>query len=241
MFKTLKPILAVFITAAMASVASAASVSYTNSQIANSNNTSYALNLNQFNTGLGTLTGVSVTIVFLKDGGSFTVTANAPGTVEIDTTKSLMQLNDPTGLLGFTGYSNSAYVFTTTPNANGAIVADPQGVGQLSSPQTFTVATNTIVNNSNSTITSGFWSAYQGAGNVAFALKQNPQISAFFTGNGGSFDTTAFLAQAQMSVTYTYDAAPPEVPEPSTVVAGAMLLGLGVAGAIRRRKQAKLA
>jgi hypothetical protein len=39
----------------------------------------------------------------------------------------------------------------------------------------------------------------------------------------------------------TYDYTPPEVPEPSTVVAGAMVLGIGFAGVMRRRKQAKAA
>jgi hypothetical protein len=231
-----RPLLTLLAALLLASSSQAATLSYTNSATALTNDVAQNLLLSQFNTGLGTLTGVAVTVVFLKDGGSFTVTANSGGSVTIDdgasALRALMQLNDPTGTLGFTGYSNSSYAFFTTPEARGLTVSDPQGTN-LASPATFVVNTNAIVASTSTNIASGFWAAYQGLGNVAFTLKQNPTIFFSTSGNGGSINTAPFIAEAQMFVTYNYD--PVAVPEPSTAVAGALVAAVGLVVGLRRR------
>jgi len=216
----------------------AATVSYTNGATAMSNNVAYSLLLNKFNTGLGTLTGVTVTTVFLKDGGSFTVTANPGGSIVIDSAtnalRAVMQLNDPSGTLGFTGYSNSAYIFNTTPDARGATVSDPV-TSPWSNPQTFTVITNVIQTNAATVVASNFWAAYQGAGNVAFTLRQNPSVVNTVDGNSGTINTSLFFADAQMVVTYDYDPSV-GVPEPATAVAGALVVAVGLVVSARRRR-----
>lgn len=205
----------------------AATLSYTNQIQASGNNTPYDLNLSKFNTGLGTLTGVTVTVSFLDLTGSFditTPTATSVTFLSADGQTTLVQGTNNT--LGFTGYTNTTSV-TTTPGTGTVIPGN--------STTNFAVTPVNVLNNLSQSINNTFWSAYQtaGSGNIVFSLKKNPIIAV----SGGSYnvDSTAFIADARMVVTYDYDPSV-GVPEPSTAVAGAIVVAVGLVVSARRRR-----
>jgi len=214
---------------AVALVASshAATLSYTNQVTASGNNTPFNLNLSKFNTGLGTLTGVTVTVSFLDLSGSFDISTPTATSVDfLSAAGDTILIQGTNNTLGFTGYTNSTTV-TTTPGTNTTIPA--------SSTTNFAVTPVNVLNNLSQSIGNTFWSAYQtaGSGNIVFSLKKNPII----TVSGGSYnvDSTAFIADARMVVTYDYDPSV-GVPEPSTAVAGALVVAVGLVVSARRRR-----
>jgi hypothetical protein len=205
-------------------------VSFTNSATALGNNSFVNFDLNQFDSGLGTLTGVVVTLNFVTVGGSFSVTADS-ATVNFNSASARVTVQGSNTNLGFstTGITNQV---TTTPGASTEI--------SEGATQAFTVQSTNFLTNQTQSISSNFWSAYQtaGSGTVSFQVRNNPSLNVSGDNNDWSSVRTNFTATANMSVTYTYTSAEP-IPEPSTVAAGAFLTVLAAASYWRRRRSAR--
>lgn len=221
---------ALVVSALMASSALAASVSYTNTQSFTSLGT--ALSLSKFDTSLGTLTGVTVTIDFSTPQGSFTVQNNAPNSVSVRNLTDSLYV-DGTGF----GYSFTGNTKNITANPS---VSFPPGYSLPESQQQIfsVVSSQTLLDGGTpvtNSIASGFWSAYEGAGSFSFTGYSLPSITV--VGGAYSADTTLVTANTSMSVTYTYDAGPAPVPEPSTVMAGGLLVLIGAGTYLRRRRK----
>lgn len=221
------PILALV---AAAAVASAETQSYNASTTAFGNNTYNSLALTKFDTSLGTLTSVTLTLNELSIEGFFSATAiGGNGQLSFFGTTARLQQN-PVNTLGFAAEVG-------TQSTDDALVVNP-GVGTLLTQdiaQQFSITKYIFVTNEVTTVDSSLWSAYQanGGGYIYFQLKNNPQATV--TAPTGQFTTTNATAFADITVTYTYTPSP--VPEPSTY--GAILGGLALAGAaIRRRRKA---
>lgn len=232
--KNLAALLAVIVTstAAHASPPLGGIISFTNNSIANGNNTFADIALNKFDTGLGALTGVVVTVNFTTIGGDFTVSTPGDSFTPADVESAAARITirqATTNSLGFTQLGQSTFGVGTTPGLT-------YTVGAPSGSQVFAVSsTNVFVANAQN-ISSGFWSAYQsagGAGSVIFQVRNNPDITV--SGGVFSLNALAFTADANMTVTYTYDPTT-AVPEPGTWAVGALLLG-GAAFAVWRRRQ----
>ncbi len=221
-----RPFLALLAALLLASSSQAATLSYTNQVQASGNNTFVDFSLSKFNTGLGTLTGVTVTVSFLDLSGSFDISTPTATSVDfLSAAGDTILIQGTNNTLGFTGYTNSTTV-TTTPGTNTTIPGN--------STTNFVVTPVNVLNNLSQSISNTFWSAYQtaGSGNIVFSLKQDPEIAV----SGGTFtvNSTAFVADARMVVTYDYDPSV-AVPEPSTVVAGALVAAVGLVVGLRRR------
>jgi len=217
-------------TAALVSASPAANLSYTNVTTAATNAVPVSLNLPKFNTGLGTLTGVVVTVNFLSLDGSFTVRAVAGTTATLNFVGAITTLsNAPNNNLGFGLYSNQTTVLTT-PGLS-TVTTGP-------ATNTFTLTPTNVLFNVSETIANTFWSAYQtnGSGDVFFTFQQTPIIQV--TGGPGSFgyNSTLFEGHTEMTVAYTYDPSV-AVPEPSTLISGALVAATALVGSVIRRRR----
>jgi hypothetical protein len=185
------------------------------------------LNLGQFNSSLGTLTGVTIKVNQLSVQGSFW--AKGPN-VNISVFNDQIRLRQsPDNVLGFTQIQQ-------TLDADGDLSISPDiFTTQLNSEtQTnFSITPYTVISDQSYVIASNFWGAYTGIADIVFQVRNAPSLT--ISGGTGEFDTSLATGFVDMSVIYTYDAAP--VPEPSTY--GLMLGGLALASvAIRRRRKA---
>jgi len=222
-----RPFLASLAALLLASSSQAATLSYTNQTTAAGNNTPVDVNLSKFNTGLGTLTGVTVTVDFLALEGDFDITTTTATSVTFLSAQGQTTLVQGTNnALGFTGYTNTTSV-TTTPGTNTVIPGN--------SSSNFLVDPTLVLSNQVQSINNTFWSAYQtaGSGNITFSLNKNPII----TVSGGTYSVNSvdFVADVQMIVTYDYDPST-AVPEPATAVAGALVIAVGLVVSARRRR-----
>lgn len=230
--KALAAILTLTIAATIAYSAPSNVVSFTNNAVAAGNNTFVNIALNKFDIGLGTLTDVVVTVNFTTIGGNFTVSTPGDSFTPADVESAAARVTvrqATTNSLGFTQLGQTSFGVSTSPGLTYTVPA-PSG------SQLFGVSsTNVFVNNSQN-ISSGFWSAYQsagGAGSVIFQVRNNPDI----TVSGGVFNLNAlaFTADANMTVTYTYNPTT-AVPEPGTWAVGALLVGVAAYTLSRRRQ-----
>jgi hypothetical protein len=212
------PILAL---TAAAATASAATVNFNNSatDIATPGGAFTELRLGKFNSSLGTLTGVTVTVNSLSYSGTFDVTtADTETLLNIVNGRATLR-EASSNILGFADIGERTDAVETAP---------PLG----SLPLGFTsvaITTLQVISASSSNIDSSFWSAYTGTGDIIFELRSRPNV--ILDGSGFSLDTEDFVVNADMTVTYTYT----PVPEPSTY--GMILGGLALAGAALRRRQ----
>jgi len=202
---------------------SAATLSYTNTSTASGLNNFTNLNLSKFDSDLGTLTGVQVTVISATFGGSFIIGSPALDQ-DYEGAAGRLTIRGGTNALGFTTIGETLYNVTTTP---APIVTIPGGA-----TNNFIVDQLVAISNSVSSISNSFWAAYEqsGGGTISFESKNRPDI----TISGGDFflNATAFTLETKMSVTYSFT----PVPEPSTIALLA-LSGLGAAAfAVRRRR-----
>jgi hypothetical protein len=221
------------LTAVVVSTAQAQStLSFTNNAAAAGNNTFANIALNKFDTGLGTLTDVVVTVNFTTIGGSFLVTTPGDSFTDAEVNSADARITirqSATNSLGFTQIGQSTFGVGTTPGLPN-IVSAPSG------SQTFSVTSTNVFIGLSQNINSGFWSAYQsagGVGSVVFQVRNNPDIN--ISGGVFTLNAAAFTADANMTVTYTYNPSAP-IPEPGTWAAGALLVG-GAAYTMWRRRQ----
>jgi hypothetical protein len=218
-------VLSVFLMATIPASAQQSSISFTNSATANGLNTYFNIALGKFNSNLGSLDAVTVTLNYAQLGGSFKLIATEPNldqTVDGAAGRVIVR-QSPTNSLGFTQQGETAFTVGTTPGTPYTVPA----LGQ----QTFAVTPLNAFTNIAQSINSSFWSAYTapgGTGDVVFQVKNRPDI----TVEGGVFtlDATDFTVETSMTVTYTYT-----VPEPSTYALLA-LSAIGVAAYRWRRR-----
>ena len=176
----------------------------------------------QFNPGLGTLTGITYSIVSSVDSGTFSVINNNVASVLVKTPKDVLTVVD--NQTAVANYDGSNITLVTSP-ATGSAGFSLGG----NSNQTFTLTSKSLIGTG--TIDTDLFAnsaAYTGAGLVSFDATIAPSI--VITGGLVTFDMSGVKNTTQMTMTYTY-----AIPEPS--VASMVLLG-GFAGFVifRRRK-----
>lgn len=226
--KTLVTLLALLSVGLVSNSSAQGTVSFTNQATALGDSAFVDIPLGKFDTGLGTLTGVVVTVNFTSLQGSFDVTSSAANAANVQFAFGIPAVQQsPTNALGFAPLSAGLVSVATTPALSFSVPAN--------SSQSFSITgTNVFVNNLQN-ITSGFWNAYQsagGVGSVVFQVANTPFIQ--IGGGGFSLDANAFTATANMTVTYNYNAQ--AIPEPGTWAVGVLLL-TGAAYTVWRRRQ----
>lgn len=188
------------------------------------NQTSYSdsILLPQFNAGLGTLTGVEITIDSqINKSGS--LVNNGSEAAPVSYSYTLAQIS-VTG--SGVNYSQSA----TSTFTNGEIFGSVSGEGGsvvIAELQEFSL---------DNLFNPGDLSAFIGAGTVAYAVNASAILNTDCgSGNCGTLINTRM--GAQMTVTYTYEPDVNQVPEPASIaMVGLGVLALGLVG--RRRKSA---
>jgi len=186
----------------------------------------------QFNSSLGTLTGISYSIVSSVDSQAFYVINNNVGSVLVTSPQDYLTVVD--NQTGDANYDGGRTNFVTTP-ATGTAGFSLGG----NSNQTFTVTPKSLIGTG--TIDIDLYDymgcpncvAYTGDGLVSFDATITPTVTV--SGGAYSFDMSGVSNTTEMTMTYTYETEP--VPEPSQVAASMLLLG-GFAGfvIVRRRK-----
>lgn len=211
----------------------AASVSYNATKTVDSIGINFALG--KFDTGLGTLTGVSLTI-YSEGQGTFQITntdPTSPARVKNYNNSLFLTANDG----GMADYTSSTLVETTTPST--------AGLGNLlaaNTSRTYTINSGQVlVNNVVLDINSSAWGNYRsagGSGTVSFDAATSPSITV--TGATYAANTNNSTASTTLTLTYTYDAGPGPVPVPeaSTVIVQMLIVSGGIWMFIRRRRAA---
>jgi len=179
-------------------------------------------NVAKFNTNLGTLTGVQVSVVQSSLIGSVNVTNNAltNTTVNVfDTTFTARQKS--TNTLGYSQSSSIFYEVATTADWNVTTIAPAQTITfTANNGQAYTIASQNIAED--------FFANYSsvgGTGTVDFQSRSIPTITT--TGGSYAVNSDEFATTTQFAVTYTYT-----IPEPSAALLG----GLGMLCLLRRRR-----
>jgi hypothetical protein len=185
-----------------------------------SSNDNVAFNIAQFNTALGTLTGVTVKVTTSSLVGSFNV-ANAGGTsLSVGPHTADFRVDDVADNLGYTIQSVEIDPLATTP------VTSPAATIPVGENQTYAITLGQGYTVSDQNIAGSFFGVYSGNGNVMFNVRNRLNIAA--TGSVFTVDSALAYTTTRMAITYTYEV----IPEPSAALLG----GLGLLCLLRRRR-----
>jgi len=205
-------------------------ISFTNSATSTAGNF-VNLSLGKFDSNLGELTGVVVTITFVSVSGSVDISNDTGSGTTISSITTQAQ------------FTNTAlWSANRTLNATNSFSPAVPSVLDDGDSQSYTLSPSPVTNtfNFSTNISSGFWAAYSsvgGSGSNVFGFRT--RLIPVADGPVPTFTQGANLSStAQMTVTYTYTGAEP-IPEPSTVAAGAFLTVLAAASYWRRRRNAR--
>lgn len=218
-----------FLTPALIAIAATASavpsVIQTESYSILGNQGTQNLIFNQFDTSLGTLTGVYIETTGTLSG-SFIISKSGGGTATVTNSGDEMYLTFLNS--GPTLTSNSLSPISTTPDSGstGTVFTS------ASSPVTFTIGASQVLTLSNTDLTNLWSTWFTGNGTRTVEVSQG----AFVTTTGANINTDFSNVALNGSVTLTYYYTAP-VPEPSTY--GIALGALALAGAVIRRRRSK--
>ncbi|MFN6017580.1 MAG: PEP-CTERM sorting domain-containing protein [Verrucomicrobiota bacterium] len=172
----------------------------------------------KFNIPQATLTGVTVKVVQSTFNGSITVTNQGSITAQVNQFNASFIASQFTSGLGYAQTTANLTNVVTSPNwASTNLQPNTAQNFNIASGQTFVVADQNI--------SSGFFGAYTGAGNVTFSAS-NPRVVTI-TGDDGRFQTANAKTTTQFAIVYSFS-----IPEPSTALLG----GLASILLFRRRR-----
>ena len=218
---------------ALASTGLASAARYTNySSTQFTQGTVLDFSVAKFNSNLGTLTGVTVTVTSGNLQGSPTVTNPTAGTVGINAITDTFYVTTPSASGGYSsvlGYYSASLitnpVLTTPTRVSVTIPAGETQVLTIDAGQSTTLTSRDRIQD----IGSGFFSAYQAAGGTGSVTFQAQNIfSITTTGASYTVNSSDVGNNTQFAITYTYSA----IPETSSALLG----GLGTLVLLRRRR-----
>ena len=182
---------------------------------------------NKFNQQLGTLTGVTFTIVSSTDSGSFSFKNLDAGSATVSSAKDALTIVDNQNATG--NYDGGLKTLTASPTI-------PYDVAS-GNTQTFVLTSKSLAANVATDLTAdlAYYESLTGAGVVSFAANLNKVVNN--NASIATLDTGLWVNSTHLQLAYDYTAAP--VPEPSQVAASVLLIG-GITGfvVVRRRKSA---
>ena len=202
--------------------ANAASISYSTTFDAVNNFTNFTLS--QFQTSLGTLTGVKITVDFSTLQGSFDVENRTGALATVSQADNALTIQAVTAGLGYATKHATIYDMVTTPDWSSIDI----GAGDL---VTFSIdgGQNLLLNDQTS-ISSAYFGAYKGNGTITLKAKDVNSVTT--TGVSYGVDSSKTKANTKVTVTYDYTA----IPEPTTWALCMGGLGVLVVGQRMRRR-----
>ncbi len=192
-------------------------------QISPGSNTETDWNINQFDTGLGTLTGITLSAKLETWDGSYSIqnttspSALVTGTMHQGVSSTISGLQISLSSLDTTLAAGQSKNFSLPANGDSDSVVGP------------TYANRTVAGPNVGSVSSSWFGLYEGTGTYAVKFYSSQANSSTASGSV-AFNGTSAWSEGFLTVTYTYTA----VPEPATM---AMLAGIGLLGfgLMRRR------